>query len=103
MNLPMKIIKNYNHFNKTELQTDTSVTNGIVGNYVSAALITALVVVGLFPSMSFKKNSKDFHHDSRGLEGMLDEIQNKLEQGLEKWGNINESDHINTFNTTMRP
>jgi hypothetical protein len=104
MNLPMEIIKNYNHFNKTESQTYTSITNGIVGNYVSATLITALVVVGLFPRMSFKKNSKDSHHDSKGLEGTLDEIQTQLNKSLQQWGNNNDQpDDYSKSNTSMRP
>lgn len=101
MNLPMEIIKNYNHLNKTELQT---ITNGIVGNYISATLITALVVVGLFPSMSFKKNSKNSQHDSRGFEGMLDEIQTRLNKSLQQWGNNDDQpDDYSKSNTNMRP
>jgi len=70
---------------------------------VPATAFLAPFFVGL-RIKSHKKRSVDFHPELKYFNNeKLDLIQKKLEQALEKWGNINESDHINTFNTTMRP
>ena len=114
MNLPMKTIKNYNHFNKTELQTDTSVCNCILGNSISATFTTMLIMAGLFRGMSNKKNSKDFRQDllrlppkftyNPGLEEMLGEIQTRLDKSLQRWGNNDDQpDDYSKSNTSMRP